>query len=619
MSESKEILEKEVTPSKEAAASAAECVENSVVSADTMPNVDESVKEPESEEYVNYSSKSKAELVSALNELTDKPIDDVKDEIPLIKAAFFAIRKDEVAKEKEEFISAGNDESAFVPKEDADEVKVKELLQSLKEKRAAFNAQQEAIKAENLDKKRKIIDEITSISNDADNINKQFDHVRQLQQDFKAIGEVPAPNATELWKDYQQAVEQFYDLLKMNKELRDYDFKKNLEIKQQLCASAEALDDETSIVEAFKKLQELHDTWRETGPVAKELREGLWARFKNASSIINKKYQQFFEERKQAEKANADAKTILCEKIEAIKIDALKTYAAWNDATKEIISLQEEWKSVGFASRKVNAELFARFRKSCDDFFGKKTDFFKKMKEDLASNLAKKTELCEKAEALKDSKDWKATADALVALQKEWKTVGPVVKKHSDAVWKRFIAACDYFFDEKKKSANNTHAVEHSNLKSKNEIITEINSLLADDGVDVTEAAKKVRELMAKWQEIGHVPFKEKDKVYAQYRTAVDQAYDKFDMKATRARMANFENSIANTSGDKLHRERERLVRSYEQKSSELKTYENNLGFLSARSKAGNSIVKEMERKIAKIKEDIAMLENKIKVIDEKS
>ena len=619
MSESKEILEKEVTPSKEAAASAAECVENSVVSADTMPNVDESVKEPESEGYVNYSSKSKAELVGALNELIDKPIDDVKDEIPLIKAAFFAIRKDEVAKEKEEFISAGNDESAFVPKEDADEVKVKELLQSLKEKRAAFNAQQEAIKADNLDKKRKIIDEITSISNDADNINKQFDHVRQLQQDFKAIGEVPAPNATELWKDYQQAVEQFYDLLKMNKELRDYDFKKNLEIKQQLCASAEALDDETSIVEAFKKLQELHDTWRETGPVAKELREGLWARFKNASSIINKKYQQFFEERKQTEKANADAKTILCEKIEAIKIDALKTYAAWNDATKEIISLQEEWKSVGFASRKVNAELFARFRKSCDDFFGKKTDFFKKMKEDLASNLAKKTELCEKAEALKDSKDWKATADALVVLQKEWKTVGPVVKKHSDAVWKRFIAACDYFFDEKKKSANNTHAVEHSNLKSKNEIITEINSLLADDGVDVTEAAKKVRELMAKWQEIGHVPFKEKDKVYAQYRTAVDQAYDKFDMKATRARMANFENSIANTSGDKLHRERERLVRSYEQKSSELKTYENNLGFLSARSKAGNSIVKEMERKIAKIKEDIVMLENKIKVIDEKS
>ncbi len=623
MSESKEILEKEVTLGNEAAEAAAECVENKpeVAAATASLAVDESnataADEPAS---VDYTSMSKSELVGALEKLLDQPIENVKEEVPQIKAAFFVIRKEEVAKEKAAFLAAGNEEAAFAVKDDAEENRVKEILQSLKEKRAAYNAEQDAIKAENLEKKRKIIEEITAISNDADNINKQFAHVQQLQQDFKAIGDVPATNETDLWKEYQNAVERFYDLLKMNKELRDYDFKKNLEIKQQLCASAEALDDESSIVEAFKKLQELHATWRETGPVAKDLREGLWARFKNASSVVNKKYQQFFEERKQAEKANADAKTALCEKIEAIKIDALKTYAAWNDATKEIISLQEDWKKVGFASKKVNTELFARFRKSCDEFFGQKTEFFKKMKDDLAANLAKKTELCEKAEALKDSTDWKATSEALVALQKEWKTVGPVVKKHSDAVWKRFIAACDYFFDEKKKNANSTHAVEHSNLKSKNEVISTIEALLTDENADQAEAAKQVREQMAKWQEIGHVPFKEKDKIYARYREAVDKAYEKFDMRATRARMANFENSISKMgSGDKLQRERERLVRTFEQKSSELKTYENNLGFLSARSKAGNSIVKEMERKIQKIKEDIAMLENKIKVIDDKA
>lgn len=617
MSESKEILEKEVTLGNEAAEQVAECVEEKAEMAAAPTSVVD--KTSATEESVSYSSMSKAELVDALESLVDKPVDEVKEDVPQIKAAFFAIRKDEIAKEKAAFLAEGNEESAFAVKEDEAEGRVKEILQTLKEKRAAYNAEQDAIKTENLDKKRKIIEEIITISNDTDNINKQFAHVQQLQQDFKAIGDVPATDETDVWKEYQMAVEKFYDLLKINKELRDYDFKKNLEIKQQICASAEALDDESSIVDAFKKLQELHATWRETGPVAKELREGLWARFKNASSVVNKKYQQFFEERKQSEKANADAKTALCEKIEAIKLDALKTYASWNEATKEILALQDDWKKVGFASKKVNAELFARFRKSCDEFFGQKTEFFKKMKDELAANLAKKTELCEKAEALKDSTDWKATAEALVALQKEWKTVGPVVKKHSDAVWKRFIAACDHFFDEKKKNANSTHAVEHSNLKSKNEVITAIEALLADDNADQADAASKVRELMGKWQEIGHVPFKEKDKVYARYREAVDKAYDKFDMKATRARMANFESAIAKSSGDKLQRERERLVRTYEQKSNELKTYENNLGFLSARSKAGNSIVKEMERKIQKIKEDITMLENKIKAVDDKA
>ncbi len=574
--------------------------------------------EPENEEMskVDYSSLDKAQLVEELEKLLTRPVDSVKEQVAQIKAAFFAIRKEEVAKEKAEAIENGEDEASFEAKEDELENKLKGLLVDFKEKRAEFNAEQEAVKQANLEKKQAIIDEIKSISQDPDNINRQFTHVQQLQQEFKAIGEVPSTCTTDVWKSYQQAIENFYDLLKMNKELRDYDFKKNLEIKQQLCEDAEALDEETDVIAAFKKLQALHDKWRETGPVAKEIREQLWARFKTASSVINKKHQAFFENRKAAEKENADAKTALCEEIEKIETEGLKTYAAWDEVTKQIIALQEEWKKLGFASRKVNTALFARFRKSCDDFFAKKALFFKSMKEELAANLAKKNELCEKAEALKDSTDWKATTDALIALQKEWKTIGPVVKKHSDAVWKRFISACDYFFEEKKKQTSSQRSVEHDNLKAKKEVIAQINAIL--EAEETEDAPQKIRELMSKWQSIGHVPYKEKDKIYANYKEAIDKAFEKFDMKAFRARLSNFENSISQSGSDKVYHERERLVRAFEQKSNELKTYENNMGFFTARSKDGNSIVKEMERKIANLKDEISLLEQKIKIIDEK-
>lgn len=566
---------------------------------------------------VDFTKFSKPELVAHLEWMAGQPVDSVKEAVLLLKAAFFALRKDEIAKEKEAFVAAGNDPEAFTPADDPDENKVKELLNEIKEKKAEFNAAQEAVKLANLEKKQSIIEQIFEITSDPDNVNRQYNKVQQLQQEFKEIGEVPAPNVTEIWKKYQVVVEKFYDLLKMNKELRDYDFKKNLEIKQQLCLDAEQLDEMPDVVDAFKKLQALHNTWRETGPVAKEIREDLWNRFKTASSVINKKYQTFFEERKANEKANADAKTALCEQIEAISTEGLNSYAAWDNVTKQIIGLQEEWKKLGFASRKVNTELFARFRKSCDDFFAQKAAFFKKMKEELSANLAKKIELCERAEAMKDSTDWKKTTDEFVALQKEWKTIGPVVKKHSDAVWKRFIAACDAFFEEKKKQTSSVHTQEHQNLKTKKEIIASINAILADENAE--DPATKVRELMQQWQGVGHVPYKEKDKIYADYKAAIDQAFDKFDMKAVRARMANFENSINQLAGtDKVYHERERLVRTYEQKCQELKTYENNMGFFTARSNAGNTIVKEMERKIEKIKEDIAMLEQKIKLIDEK-
>lgn len=623
MSQSNNELEKDVTLNSESVQQdqVTELSEQkpevaAAVTEEVVNQVSETQKVSE-ESLTNYAAMDKKQLVEVLQNLAQQPVNEVKEDVVRVRVAFAAIRKEELAKEKEAFIAKGNEEAAFAPAADELEEQFKSLYAEIKEKRAAYNAAQDALKAENLAKKREIISKINEIAEDADNVNRQYSTVQQLQQDFKAIGEVPSENDTEVWKSYQVAVERFYDLLKMNKELRDYDFKKNLEQKQALCAEAEALDEEADIVDAFKKLQQLHTSWREIGPVSKEIREELWTRFKNASAVINKKYQSFFEERKANEKKNAEGKEALCVKIEAISTDNLKTYAAWDEATKAIIGLQEEWKKLGFASRKVNTELFARFRKSCDEFFAKKAEFFKRMKDELAANLAKKIELCEKAEALKDSTEWKKTTDALIALQKEWKTVGPVVKKHSDAVWKRFIAACDAFFEEKKKQNVNVHSVEHENLKQKKDIIAQINSIL--ENKEIEDAPNKVRELMKKWQEVGHVPYKEKDKVYAEYKAAIDKAFEQLDMKAKKARMANFANSINQMSDTgKVYHERERLVRAYEMKSQELKTYENNLGFFNAQSKSGNSLVKEMERKIANIKEEIAMLEQKIKLIDEK-
>lgn len=623
LSSSKKEIAQEVnlTPEANEQAPVAELSEQKteVVETATDETVNQTLETPEvsEESSTNFAQMDKSQLLEALQQLALRPVQEVKDEVARVRAAFLAVRKEEQAKEKQQFLEKGNEEAAFAPMTDEVEEQFKSVYAEIKEKKAAYNAQQEALKQENLQKKLEIISKITEIAADADNVNRQYNTVKQLQQDFKAIGEVPSENDTEVWKAYQVAVERFYDLLKMNKELRDYDFKKNLEQKQALCAEAEALDEESDIVEAFKKLQALHNTWREIGPVSKEIREELWTRFKNASAVINKKYQAFFEERKLNEKKNADGKEALCVRIEAIGTDDLKTYAAWDEATKAIIALQEEWKTFGFASRKVNADLFARFRKSCDDFFEKKAAFFKKMKEELAANLAKKIELCEKAEALKDSTDWKATTDALVALQKEWKTVGPVVKKHSDAVWKRFIAACDAFFEEKKKQNVNIHSVEHENLKQKKEIIAQIKAIFEDENKD--DAPAKVRQLMKQWQEVGHVPYKEKDKIYAEYKALIDKAFEELDMKANKARMANFANSIKQMGdSNKVYHERERLVRAYEMKSQELKTYENNFGFFNAQSKSGNSLLKEMERKIAKIKDEISILEQKIKMIDEK-
>lgn len=612
-----ENMEKDVTLNEETVEQATESVTEKTEETSEVINLAEAAAESPEKVQVDYNSMSKSELVGALEALLQEPIDTVRDAVSQIKMAFYNIRKNEIEAEKAEFLAKGNEEAAFAVRDDEDEAKFKEVLNQIKEKRAEYNNAQEALRQQNLERKQAIIAEIKAIAVDPDSVNKQYNKVQQLQQEFKSIGEVPATDSTDLWKEYQQATESFYDLLKINKELRDYDFKKNLEIKQQLCADAETLGEKEDIVAAFRKLQELHAQWRETGPVARELREELWAKFKDASAVINKRYQTFFEERKSKEKDNEIAKIAICEKIEAMDWSVFKTYAAWDEATKSVIELQEEWKKLGFAARKVNADLFTRFRKSCDDFFAKKAEFFKSMKEELSSNLQKKIALCEKAEALKDSTDWKKTSDVLVALQKEWKTIGSVSKKQSDAVWKRFITACDTFFEAKNKQTNNTRKVEHDNLKAKKEVIASINAILEDDAE--TEGGKKVRELMKKWQEVGHVPFKDKDKIYAEYKAAIDKAFDKFDMKEVKATLSNYENSINQmTDKDKIYREREYLLRSYEQKRNELKTFENNMGFFNATSKNGNSMLKEMERRIQKIKDDLALIEKKINVIDSK-
>ncbi len=615
--EQQQTLNNEPASVPQASEPEANIVENQPA-AEPLPAEEQPAAEPQPAAKPHFAGLSKQELVAALQEAAAKPVAESREEVAAIKAAFYSIIKEEDAKAREEFAAAHEDSlDGYEPAHCPEEEQVAQLLGEIKEKRAALLAAQEAERAANLERKRAIINEINSITDDPDNINRQFQRVQQLQADFKAIGEVPATAATEVWKTFQLAVEKFYDLLKINKELRDYDFKKNLEIKQQLCAEAEALDDEPDVVAAFKKLQELHTKWRETGPVAKALREPLWARFKNASAVINKKHQAFFEERKGRERENAEAKTALCEEVEQVSTEGLNTYAAWDQATQIIIDLQERWRKLGFASRKVNNELFARFRKACDDFFAQKAAFFKKMKDELADNLARKIALCEEAESLQDSTEWRATAERLTELQKQWKTIGTVAKKHSDAVWKRFIAACDHFFDRRKKDASGTHNAEHENLRLKREIIAQLKAAL--DETDPEEGAELVRNLMAQWQQVGHVPYKEKDAIYDEYRAIVDQAFEKFPMRrgGEGRREPRGEGRREPRQSREPMSERDQLVRLYEARQAELKTYENNMGFLNFQSKGGNSLLGELERKVTRLREELAKLEQRIRDLDD--
>lgn len=560
---------------------------------------------------------TKEEILVKLKEIEADVDNAAKSEIDGLKQAFYKIHNAEQEAAKKEFVENGGAAEEFVPQADALEEEFKNAMSVIKEKRNALAAELEKQKELNLQIKFSIIEELKELVESPENANKNYTEFKKLQQQWNEVKLLPQGKINELWKNYQLYVEKFYDLLKLNNEFREYDFKKNLEIKTHLCEAVEKLANEPDVISAFHQLQKLHQEFRDTGPVAKELRDDIWARFKAASTLVNRRHQQHFEALKETEQHNLDQKTVICEIIEAIDYSELTNFSSWENKTQEVIALQNKWKTIGFAPQKMNVKIFERFRKGCDEFFRKKGEFFKSLKEGMNENLEKKRALCEKAEALKDSTDWKATAEQLTKLQREWKTIGPVAKKYSDAVWKRFISACDYFFEQKNKATSSQHSVEQENLEKKKTIIEKLNAI--EDSMEVEEATQLVRNLMKEWNSIGHVPFKEKDKIYKQYHNRIDKLFEYFNISASNKKLSNFKSTIGNIqegSPQVLYREREKLMRTYENIKNELQTYENNLGFLTASSKKGNSLLTELNRKVEKLKADIELVKEKIKVID---
>lgn len=585
----------------------------------TEENVTENVA-PEVNETENQTievPQTQEEVVARVKELAEADAPAEKQELDALKQAFYKIHKANVAAARAQFIENGGESEAFLPAPNVLEDDFKAAMNVIKQKRAELQAELDRQKEENLQKKQEILERIKVLSATPEEANQAYKEFKELQNQWKELTLVPAEKANELWKTYQLYVEQYYDQLKLNNEFREYDFKKNLEIKTRLCETAEKLNEEADVISAFQQLQALHQEFKETGPVAKELREEIWARFKAASTAVNKRHQQYFEELKQKEEENLAHKTALCEKIEAVDLTAIKTATAWEAQTQQIIEMQKEWRTIGFAPQKMNVKIFERFRGACDRFFTEKAAFFKRLKEEQAQNLAKKTELCEKAEALKDSTDWKATADKLMQIQKEWKTIGAVPKKHSESLWQRFIGACDYFFEQKGKNTASQRGEEKENLQKKEQVIEKLKALLESDEEENKQDA--VRELMREWNEIGFVPFKEKDKIYKAYHETVDQLFKALNMSAARRRLDNFKNNLKNDAkegGQGLSRERERLVRAYENKRSEIKTYENNLGFLTCSSKKDSSLLNEMNKKMEKLKDELNLIGEKIAAID---
>ena len=562
---------------------------------------------------------SKEEILEKLTGLVGAAADATRNEVEALKQAYYKIHRSEVDELKKAFLTAGGEEKDFVAPEDETESKIKELLNVYKEKRAAILAEEERVKAANYALKLQLIDQLKALIESQEDFNKLYNDFKDIQQRWKEVKAVPQEHVSELWKNYQTYSEMFYDIIKINNQFRDYDFKKNLEMKTALCETVEKLQTEPDVISAFHQLQKLHQQWREIGPVAKELREDLWSRFKAASTIINKRHQEHFEGLKAKEQENLEAKTAICEQIENIDFPALKSFKDWEEKNKEVIALQDKWKTIGFAPKKSNVKIFERFRAACDVYFNRKSEFYKNIKDEMEKNLELKKVLCEKAEALKDSTDWKSTTEKMIALQKEWKTIGSVARKHSDAVWKRFISACDYFFEQKNKNASSQKSVEQTNLAAKKALIEKINTI---DEADHDEALAALKGYMTEWNTIGHVPFKEKDKIYKEYHEAVDKQFDRLKVDQNDRKMQTFRNSLSDMSNGergkgKLYGEREKLMRMYERMKNELQTYENNIGFLSISSKGGGGLLKEMERKIDKLKDEMALIIKKIDAIDE--
>lgn len=554
------------------------------------------------------------EVVQRLKEINEKNDLTDKQEIDSLKQTFYKLQKAKTEAARKAFIDGGGKAEDFIQEAEPAEEEFKTVMNAIKEKRNALAAAQEKEKEENLTKKLGILERMKYLTESQEDTNKIYDEFKKLQQEWNEVGQIPVAKVNELWKTYQLYTEKFYDMVKLNNEFREYDFKKNLEQKTRLCEAAEKLAEEPDVISAFHQLQKLHQEFRAIGPVAKDLREAIWTRFKAASTVVNKRHQQHFEELKEKEQHNLDQKTVICEIVEGMEYDKFTTFADWEEKTQEILALQAKWKTIGYAPQKMNVKIFERFRAACDEFFRRKAAFFKSVKETMAANLEKKKALCEKAEALKDSTNWKETADILTKLQKEWKTIGPVAKKHSDAVWKRFIGACDYFFEQKNKATSSQRTEEVENQAKKEEVIKRMAALEAS-GTSDEATAEQVRALMKEWNSIGFVPFKEKDRLYKEFHGLVDKLFDRLHMSATEKRL-----SSVRTEGNKesnLYRDRERLVRTYEGLKNDIQTYENNLGFLNSSSKKGNTLVADITRKIERLKKDMELVLNKIKAIDE--
>lgn len=558
--------------------------------------------------------KTKAEVIEVLKQIVYNGGNVERTELDHLKMLYYRFHNADVASAREKFFEEGGKAEDFMPAPDMDEENFKAQLSLIREMRNKAAEALEAEKQQNLKRKQEIIERIKALAATPEDADKGYNEVKELQAEWKELKAVPAENATELWKNYQLYTEQFYDQLRLNHEMRAYDFKKNLEIKTHLCEAAEKLADVEDPISAFHQLQKLHQEYRETGPVAKELRDEIWKRFKDASTVINKRHQDHFEAIKAKEEENLAKKTELCQQVEALEFDGLKTYAQWEEMTKQVLAIQAEWKTVGFTPRKVNAEIFERFRMACDRFFQAKTAYFKANREKLNANLTAKNALIEKAEALKDSTDWGATTNKFVELQKEWKAIGPVAHKVSDAIWKRFNDACNYFFEQKNAANAGQRKEEEANLELKKGVIAELEKLVENASDDLL---KSVRELQARWNEIGHVPYSKKEKMYRRYRELCDKIYDTLHETAGRRRMDNFRKNVADKGGSELTRERGRLQNALENKKQEIQNYETNLTFFRSSSKKGNSLVADIEKKVERLKEDLNEIVEKIKAVNE--
>lgn len=567
--------------------------------------------EPERKQY-----QTKKEVLERVREIAHGDEAPKKDEVDYLKMVFYKMHLAEREAEFKEYTDGGGDPEQYQLRPDPDEEAFKAEMGIIKEKRQKLFREQEQEKQENLQKKLDIIEKIKSMLTSPEDANKSYKEFKALQDEWKEIKNVPAERANELWRNYQLYVEQFYDLLKLNSEAREYDFKKNLELKTKLCEAAEKLAEETDIISAFHQLQKLHQEYRETGPTAKELREEIWGRFKAASTVINKRHQQHFESLRAKEEENLERKTALCEKVEAIAAEENKGSSDWERHTKQIIEIQTEWKTIGFAPQKMNVKIFERFRAACDNFFARKAEYFRTLKDGFKENAEKKRALIEKAKALQDSTDWKSTSDKLINLQKEWKTIGAVPKKIGDQLWEEFLGACNKFFEARNAAGVGQRGEEHQNLDKKRSVIEQLKAAAEEAGDGLQE---RVQKLVEEYQSIGHVPFKEKDKLYEEYHAVLDKLYKDLNITVAKRRLSKFKDNlrqVAERGENALDNERARLMRQYEQLKSEVQTYENNLGFLNASSKKGNSLIDEMNRKVQKLKDEVQLVREKIKAID---